>query len=294
MKGHRNFDTPGFDLPPVAPATGPFATAPFVHLVAPDALLLESNDGLLALETGSGVLRGAGHRDLVDYRSPRGDGLGDLLLGYAAELDETLRFEIDSLPIEAAEVLVKALDAAEMRETEATAVVSLPASWDDYLSAIGKKQRHELRRKRRRYEEAVGGVVHEIHHGAGWGFDEFVRLHRLAPGDKGEFMDEEMARLFSGLAAMPGWRIDLLRIAGTDSASACLFSYLDADGFFLYNSSYDPDLGDASPGMVLLASCIEQAIEMGLPRFDFLKGDEQYKYRLGAEARPLYEVTGRK
>ena len=38
-------------------------------------------------------------------------------------------------------------------ETESTAVIELPGSFDDYLAGIGKKQRHELRRKRRRYEE---------------------------------------------------------------------------------------------------------------------------------------------
>ncbi len=294
MKIHKDFDTEAFALPPVAPGTGPFSTAGFLRQVAPDALLLESPEALLAIEAGSGVVRGAGHRDLVDYRTPRGAGVGELLSDYAGNGPDGLTIEFDSLPIEAAEALGKALDSAELRETESTAVVDLPRSWDDYMSDIGKKQRHELRRKRRRYEEAVGPVVHEIHHGTGWAFDEFVRLHRLAPGEKGEFMSEEMAGLFAGLAGSSGWRIDLLRIAGTGVASACLFSFVDAEGFYLYNSSYDPDLGDASPGMVLLASCIEQAIEMGLPRFDFLKGDEQYKYRLGAEPRPLYEVTGLK
>jgi CelD/BcsL family acetyltransferase involved in cellulose biosynthesis len=35
---------------------------------------------------------------------------------------------------------------------------------------------------------------------------------------------------------------------------------------------------------------IEQAIGEGIGRFDFLKGDEVYKFRLGAEERPLYRV----
>ena len=37
---------------------------------------------------------------------------------------------------------------------------------------------------------------------------------------------------------------------------------------------------------------IESAIGAGLSHFDFLKGDEQYKYRLGARKRPLYEIRG--
>ena len=44
--------------------------------------------------------------------------------------------------------------------------------------------------------------------------------------------------------------------------------------------------------MVLLATLIRSAIERNLGVFDFLKGDEQYKYRMGAEARPLYVLEG--
>jgi CelD/BcsL family acetyltransferase involved in cellulose biosynthesis len=35
---------------------------------------------------------------------------------------------------------------------------------------------------------------------------------------------------------------------------------------------------------------IEAAITGGRSRFDFLKGDEPYKFRLGGVARPLFEV----
>ena len=48
----------------------------------------------------------------------------------------------------------------------------------------------------------------------------------------------------------------------------------------------------ASPGVVLVSMLIERAIEAEKRVFDFLKGDETYKFRLGAAPRPLYEVTG--
>jgi CelD/BcsL family acetyltransferase involved in cellulose biosynthesis len=39
---------------------------------------------------------------------------------------------------------------------------------------------------------------------------------------------------------------------------------------------------------------IERAIDERRPRFDFLKGDETYKFRLGAEERPLYRLKARR
>ena len=77
-------------------------------------------------------------------------------------------------------------------------------------------------------------------------------------------------------------------------ATACVFGYSDADGYYLYNSSFDPAFSSSSPGVVLLSSMIEKAVREELSRFDFLKGDETYKRRLGAVHRPLYTVSCRK
>ena len=49
----------------------------------------------------------------------------------------------------------------------------------------------------------------------------------------------------------------------------------------------------ASPGIVLFSAMIENEIERGAEIFDFLKGDEQYKFKHGAEPRQLYAIEGR-
>lgn len=57
--------------------------------------------------------------------------------------------------------------------------------------------------------------------------------------------------------------------------------------FLLYNASYDRGLAELSHGIVLISHMIESSIDAGLSRFDMLKGDYTYKYRLGAVARPI-------
>lgn len=296
MTIHADWESPGFAAPPLAPAVGPFAERGFLqamwrHRGHPGQRLVmaESADGLVPLVVDAGVVRFVGEADLTDYHSPRGLDPAPAVAEAVATLGGS--WELDSLPEEAVEPLVRGLEAGGAtpmvtRHTVA-AVVPLPATFDDYLAMIGKKQRHELRRKRRRYATDVGPMLHESHHDDGWAFTEFVRLHRLADGRKGSFMTPAMEALFRDLVGLPGWRIDLLRIPGTERASAAVFGYADRDGYFLYNSAYDPGLGSVSPGWVLLGSMIEQAIREGRPRFDFLKGDEDYKFRLGAETRPL-------
>lgn len=289
---------PGFDLPPLAAATGPFCTEDFLALVAGyddgEGVLASTPDALIPLRVVDGTVRFAGDSEVTDYHSPRGDGTEALIADLAAD-PPAPAFVLDSLPEEAAKPLVAGLTGAGWRvETsvhEVCAVLSLPDSFDEYLAAIGKKERHEVRRKRRRFEEVAGPVRHETHTGTGWAFAEFLRLHRLAEGDKGTFMTAERTDFFADLATLDGWRFDLLRTG--DSAAAAVFGYADSTGYYLYNSGYDPDLAGASPGVVLLGSMIETSISERRPLFDFLKGDETYKFRLGADRRPLTEIRAR-
>jgi CelD/BcsL family acetyltransferase involved in cellulose biosynthesis len=257
--------------------------------------LFESDDALAVLVVDDGVVRFGGDADLTDYHTPLGAGVEALFTEIAVE-GVGREFDLDSLPIEAAEPIVKGLERGGIRvgmeRHTVAAVLDLPDTIDDYLSRIGKKQRHEVRRKRRRYEEAIGDVIYETRTEPCQAFEEFFRLHRLSGGAKGMFMTDEHERFFRELLEAPGWRIDVLRIPDQDRAAAGLFLFADAHGMYLYNSAYDPDLRDASPGVAIIGAAIERAIEDGLGRFDFLKGDEIYKFRLGAEERPLFRVRG--
>ncbi|MFP3914104.1 MAG: GNAT family N-acetyltransferase [Actinomycetota bacterium] len=288
-----------FELPTVAEAVGPFGTAPFLEAVTEfDSgvpLPAVGEDTFLPLLRQDQEVVFAGHPDLTDYHTPFGERSDALIAAVAAEVSPA-RFRLDSLPQEAAKPLVAGLEEGGWRvETgvhEVTAVLDLPESFDTYLADVGKKERHEIRRKRRRYERAVDPIVHETHAGEGWALEEFFRLHRLSQGEKGRFLTEERRQLFTRLAGIEGWRLDVLRTED-GGAAAVVFGYSDPTGYYLYNSAYDPSLREGSPGVVLLGSMIEKAISEDMPRFDFLKGDEAYKFRLGARRRPLMEIVAR-
>lgn len=52
-----------------------------------------------------------------------------------------------------------------------------------------------------------------------------------------------------------------------------------------YVTGFDERFADLSPGRVLDALCIRDAIEHGFRAVDFLRGDEPYKHQLGARPR---------
>jgi CelD/BcsL family acetyltransferase involved in cellulose biosynthesis len=246
--------------------------------------------GSASAEIVDGVVVGVGHRDLVDYRSPRGDDGVEVLTALVGSRPVRL----DSLPAEVATPLASALREAGrevvVEEQDIAAVLSLPESFDAWLASIGKKERHETRRKRRRYEEMVGPARIARFEDSERYLEEFISLHRTSSGEKGSFMTDAMAAYFTDLMALPGWGIDAL-LTPEQGIAAAGFSFHGDDGYYLYNSAFDRGYWEASPGVVLIASLIEFAIEEEQMVFDFLKGDETYKFRLGAEPRPLFEVA---
>ncbi len=298
MRIHQDWDTAAFDLPAVEDHLGPFPGKGFLRTVTPRVELVDGDGALLALDReDDGTVRMAGPSSLTDYHSPRGSRVPGLVAEWWRHQEPGTRLDWDSLPRGAAGVVEEGLALAGAqpvtRQTAVTAVLHLPTTYTEYLQMVGKKERHEIRRKARRYQRELGEAIIRTEHQPGWGFEEFVRLHRLAAGAKGQFMDDQTEAVFRGLADLPGWRVDLLADPG-GRAAACVFGYSDADGYYLYNSSFDPAYSASSPGVVLLSSMIEIAVGEGLSRFDFLKGDETYKRRLGAVHRPLYTVSCRK
>ena len=284
--------TPDLAPTPLASAIGPFASRNFLEVIhrhwsQGELVVVDTEEAFFALDRGPEGLIGVGHRDLVDYRSPAGGASAGLIAGMAR--DEAL--QLDSLPEEAARELSEALSAAgvehNVTEHAVSAVLELPGGYEEWLMLLSKKERHETRRKRRKYEATVGPVSVDS-----FGldrFDEFVALHRQSKDGKGQFMTDEMAAYFADLLRLDGWSLDgLIDPEGTLVAAG--FGFSNEEGRFLYNSALDWSRRDASPGVVLISSLIGDSCTKGHRVFDFLKGSEMYKIRLGAVPRKLFEV----
>lgn len=174
-------------------------------------------------------------------------------------------------------------------------VIELPESWEGYLGSLKKKQRHEVRRKMRRAvnDADTRWYVAADDRELAAEMEEFIRLHQLSTTDKDAFMDERMRGFFHAVGQAlqeAGW-LQLMFLEMDDHKAAALLNFDYADTIMVYNSGYDPDqFAHLSPGIVLLAFSIEHAIELGRARFDFLRGDEVYKYRLGGRDTEIFRL----
>ncbi len=188
--------------------------------------------------------------------------------------------------------------AVSVEESDRSPFIPLAASYESYIEGLGKKDRHELRRKVRRAAEALPGLsfrVVETREDLSRDFPSFVALHRKSHADKRDFMDGRMEGFFRETAeaflAAGQLRLAFLSAGPDDVAAAFQLSWRGA--MLLYNSGFDPERRAASPGLVLVARCIEDAIRLGMREYDFLRGRERYKYDLGGRDRIVFRATVR-
>lgn len=174
-------------------------------------------------------------------------------------------------------------------------VVDTSDGWDAYLERITGKQRHEIRRKARKLVREADSVqlvdveradMHDE-------LDRFIGMARGGDGEKASFFESEAMRSFfhSLVAEFGGDRTFRLHRLDVDGSPAAYTVSLCHDGRWgLYNSAFDREIGNLSPGMVLVGEVLRLAAQEGFDVLDLLRGDEDYKYRFGAVDRPVQRL----
>ncbi|MBI3636366.1 MAG: GNAT family N-acetyltransferase [Candidatus Rokubacteria bacterium] len=255
-------------------------------------------------EAEPGVLRLVGGMDISDYldvlvRAGQEDAVWSALLHARASAPAV--WDLHAVPARSATVtrLPALAEAASVPMSvtveERCPVLALPAAWEEYLARLSGKHRHELTRKMRRLAReapdarvTAAASAEEVDRRLG----DFVDLHRRSRVGKARFMDDRMEAFFRravlAFAAAGGARLWFL---DTDAGPMASFITLEWDGTVgLYNSGFHPDRAALAPGVVLLAQVVRDAITRGKRSFDFLRGEERYKYEFEPVAEDVCAV----
>jgi CelD/BcsL family acetyltransferase involved in cellulose biosynthesis len=184
---------------------------------------------------------------------------------------------------------------AAERVLEPVPVVTLPDDWETYLATmVEKKERQEIRRKLRRAEGGedkitwfVVGPEQAIEVEA----EAFLDMMALNE-DKARFLTAAMRAQFKETicAAHAGGWLHLSFLETNGERAAAYLSFDFGNRLWVYNSAIDPRFNALSPGWVLLAYLLRWAIAHRRAAFDFLRGDEDYKFRFGGVAGKIYRV----
>jgi len=172
--------------------------------------------------------------------------------------------------------------------------VPLAGDFEEYLAGIDKKQRHEIRRKMRRAAESVQNVRWYIVTDESTLDDEAEACCHLMAQDpaKQAFLTQTMRSQMKAMihaAFKAGWlQLAFMEVDGQKAAGYLNFDY--GNRIWVYNSGLDFSYRDLSLGWVLLGHLLQWANENGRSEFDFMRGDEDYKYKFGGVKRDVMRV----
>jgi CelD/BcsL family acetyltransferase involved in cellulose biosynthesis len=171
----------------------------------------------------------------------------------------------------------------------------LPDSWQAYLQGLRGKERHEIRRKLRRLDAAGRVALRCIQNApeVPGAMETFLTLFRANRSDKAAFMSGAMPAFFRdlarNLAAAGLLRLYFLDLDGR--AVAATFCIAHRSTVYLYNNGYDAAFRSLSVGLLSKVLTIQKSIAQGWQVYDFLKGEEVYKRRLGARPVSLHHCV---
>jgi CelD/BcsL family acetyltransferase involved in cellulose biosynthesis len=182
---------------------------------------------------------------------------------------------------------------------EVCPVIHLPETWEGYLESLDKKQRHEIRRKLRRAESEAELEYYVVtpQHNLAEETERFLHLMKASQPSKAEFMsnpsNERFFRALTEITFARGWlKMSFLKVNG--KAVAAYFDFDYGGNILVYNSGLLPtEYSHLSTGIVLLSYNIKSAIETGHKLFDFLRGNETYKYRMGGIDTRVFKLMAR-
>lgn len=176
---------------------------------------------------------------------------------------------------------------ATIAKEDTTPIAKLPSTWETYLETLDRKERHELKRKVRKFEEDFPNPIISTFNGKDVNIHSLLDLMKTDKS-KHAFLTPQMEQFFLHLPHTAEDSLIQLTLAHQDKTLASMVGFKYNSAFLLYNSGFLREYAGA--GFYLKAKTMQWAIEQGFSEFNFLQGSERYKYELGGKDWHVYSV----
>jgi CelD/BcsL family acetyltransferase involved in cellulose biosynthesis len=256
-----------------------------------------------------GQLLFIGSHEIADYldvivRHEDHAGFSNSLIEYLANSAEIKwnRIELYNMPDDSRtpgflEAAVRSHGLNFMTERlKASPYIRVPASFEEFLDNLPSKQAHEMRRKLRRAARNPAPITVDIVSEASQlekGLEDFFALMNK-DAEKAAFLRRDGMRRQVEKIARSAFEAGWLQLFFLKCGSQRIAAYMNFDygnRIWAYNAGFDPEFAHLSPGWLLMAEMMKWCIANGREVFDFMRGAEEYKYRLGGIVRYVNKVT---
>lgn len=185
-------------------------------------------------------------------------------------------------------------DTSTLHEKTIAPYLLLPESIDVYLQSFKRKKRYNINASVRKFERAGGRycAANDYQQEMEF-FKNLFSIHARRSKERhiiSSFAGVEVFRFHESLLKrMNNVWLRSLEIKG--QVIAVLYGFLYRDRFFYYQIAHEPLYCKLSPGSVFLYKVIEECCNLGVKEFNFLQGNERYKWHWTKSSRTLYTVS---
>jgi CelD/BcsL family acetyltransferase involved in cellulose biosynthesis len=179
--------------------------------------------------------------------------------------------------------------------------IILPATWDEYFRSLRPNRKRVLRRELRYLERS-----HRVEYqtctleNLDNTLSRFIELHESrwqASHVRGVFSDPKMEGFYRDIATQfvkKGW-LNFSCLVVDDEVASAEYAFIYNQKFYCATSARDMRFSKYSVGHIHQMFLVKYAIEKGLREFDFLRGDEPYKFHWTESSRRYINfVIGKK
>jgi CelD/BcsL family acetyltransferase involved in cellulose biosynthesis len=179
---------------------------------------------------------------------------------------------------------------ATIRHQAVAPYLELPPTFDSLLNTFNGKKRYKLRNKIKVAEEA--GLSFSVAISATQKAEYIEQLFRLHEqrsqriGRNSSLKRRSVGELHKRLAVYSSCAL-LFALRKDDRVVAVTYGFLQHDRFFFFQITHDPEFDELRPGTVIVAKTMASVAELGAREFNFLQGDESYKFEWTQSVRNL-------
>ena len=161
----------------------------------------------------------------------------------------------------------------------------IQSSLDDHLNKLSKNFRKNLRRGEQNIEKNCGNIIFkkiltpsffDENLKDFWDLNQKKMIYQNLPCFN-KFQMEFLTEVSKELANKGWLSLSFMEINGKRASVALGFEYEST--YYYYQTGFDPNYSNYSVGSIHILYILEDLISRGLKEFDFLRGDEAYKFK---------------
>jgi CelD/BcsL family acetyltransferase involved in cellulose biosynthesis len=181
---------------------------------------------------------------------------------------------------------------ARVRAAGVAPYLPITGSFDKFLAGLSSNERYKIRNRTKKMLAVPGvrfGAPAESELPAVLARLRVLHASRASQkGIESSFDRDDVQEFHARLvASLPAELLTFRCLYSGDEIFALFYGFTLQGRLFYFQLGYDPAWSDRSPGIVLLSEVIREAHDRGCTEFNFLQGDESFKWTWTKQSRTL-------